>query len=121
MCHFYANPLSIFASGDCGPLDALQAEHLEAIRNTPSFRSHVERAVESGTPEDLSRAQSLIEDDEFLVATLQEKMTNRAEAMSDFLRALLIVRATGTHGKSFLGPMSTLWRTASLSRTSRLS
>ncbi|KAH6898953.1 origin recognition complex subunit 3 N-terminus-domain-containing protein [Thelonectria olida] len=101
MCHFYANPLSVFASGDCGPLDALQPEHIEAIRNTPSFRNHVEQAVEKGTTEDVSLAKSLISDDEFLVTAVRHNIENREEATSDFLRALLMVRATGTYDDEF--------------------
>jgi origin recognition complex subunit 3 len=42
MSHFYANPLSILLAGDASR-GILQSEHLEAIRNLPSFRRSVRR------------------------------------------------------------------------------
>ncbi|KPM39498.1 hypothetical protein AK830_g7090 [Neonectria ditissima] len=101
MCHFYANPLSVFVSTTSKALDALQPEHIEAIRNTASFRAHVEQSVENGAPEDLLSAKSLLEDDEYLVAAMRQSIENRQEDTSDFLRALLIVRATGAQDDEF--------------------
>jgi len=42
MCHYFANPLSIFLSPK-GELktEFIQAEHLEAIRTLPSFNVSV--------------------------------------------------------------------------------
>lgn len=101
MCHFYANPLSVFISASSQPFDGLQPEHVEATRNTTSFRDHVERAVEKGTSEDLALARSLLENDEALVAAMRQSVDNREEDASEFLRALLIVRATGAQDDEF--------------------
>ncbi|KAH7022609.1 origin recognition complex subunit 3 N-terminus-domain-containing protein [Ilyonectria destructans] len=101
MCHFYANPLSVFISTGSQPFDGLQSEHVEATRNTTSFRDHVERAVEKGTSEDLSLARSLLENDEALVTAMRQSVDNREEDASEFLRALLIVRATGAQDDEF--------------------
>ncbi len=65
MCHFFANPLSIFLSEDHDRVrKLLQPEHLEAIRTLGSFRGSVEAAVEAGL---LSHARSLLEDDQYLI------------------------------------------------------
>ncbi|KAK7423370.1 Origin recognition complex subunit 3 [Neonectria punicea] len=101
MCHFYANPLSVFVSPGSKALDALQPEHIEATRNTASFRAHVEQSVENGAPEDLASAKSLLEDDEYLITAMRQSIENRQEDTGDFLRALLIVRASGTQEDEF--------------------
>ncbi|KAI5466668.1 origin recognition complex subunit 3 N-terminus-domain-containing protein [Mariannaea sp. PMI_226] len=101
MCHFYANPLSVFLTDDYQSLDPLQLAHIEAIRNTPSVRNYIEQAVEKGTAEDLSHAKSAIEDDEYLMTTVRHDIQNRHDNTSDFLRALLIIQATGAHDEEF--------------------
>jgi origin recognition complex subunit 3 len=40
MSHFYANPLSVFMSKDID-LEDVSKEHIEALRNVPSFRKSV--------------------------------------------------------------------------------
>lgn len=65
MCHFYANPLSVLLAQQKSP----QPEHSEALRSLPSFRAHVEDAVEAGK---LKHARSLLEGDAYLA---QERMT----------------------------------------------
>src|ERR1700734_1674249 len=45
MCHFYANPISIFLTYSLDSdefLFEVQPEHLEAIRTLPSFRRRIE-------------------------------------------------------------------------------
>ncbi|KAI9770252.1 MAG: hypothetical protein M1840_003410 [Geoglossum simile] len=58
MSHFYANPLSILLAADTSH-ELLQSEHLEAIRNLPSFRSFVEKLLDEGQ---LEIVRSLLED-----------------------------------------------------------
>ena len=65
MCHFYANPVSVMLLRQKSP----QPEHNEAIRNLPSFRTHVEGAVEAGR---LKHARSLLQSDAYLS---QERLT----------------------------------------------
>ncbi len=43
MSHFYANPLSVFISEDVVSQD-VSKEHLEALRNAPSFRKLVQNS-----------------------------------------------------------------------------
>jgi origin recognition complex subunit 3 len=62
MCHYYANPLSLFTQ----PLDdasLVQGEHYEAIRNLPSFQKYVEDRLSTTSISDLQR---VLQDDDFL-------------------------------------------------------
>ncbi|KAF7558536.1 hypothetical protein G7046_g5623 [Stylonectria norvegica] len=101
MCHFYANPLSVLLSSTIAQDAILQPEHLEAIRNSGSFRLHVEQAIESETPENLDHARSLIEDDEYLLLRVRECLNGRQRWVSDFLRSLLLIQATGVQEIEF--------------------
>lgn len=87
MCHFYANPLSVLLIEDSSP----QPEHLEALRNLPSFRAHVEESVENGK---LDHARSLLEDDAYLIhqRVVTLKATMRWE--NSLLRSLALLMAT---------------------------
>lgn len=87
MCHFYANPLSTLLLQDTSP----QPEHNEALRNLPSFRTHVEDAVESGQ---LKHAQSLIEDDGYLNQELKSALKSTTRWEDDFLRSLALLVAS---------------------------
>ncbi|UNI15075.1 Origin recognition complex subunit 3 [Purpureocillium takamizusanense] len=95
MCHFYANPLSISTSLEAPQADAVQPEHMDALRTLPSFRSHVERAVELGDESSLRHARSLLEDDEYLLARLQDSNEDRRRWVERLLRALLVREAAG--------------------------
>ncbi|ROT36777.1 origin recognition complex subunit [Sodiomyces alkalinus F11] len=91
MCHFYANPLSIFAAAD----DALgkqlmQPEHLGAVRTLPSFRQAVEDAVEAGR---LGTARSLLDDDDYLRERILEIPKRREEWTLGVLRAVALLQA----------------------------
>lgn len=64
MSHFYANPLSVVLGfvDDLGSLkDVLTTEHVEAIRNVPSFRRVVERKLADS---DIAEVNKLLEDDD---------------------------------------------------------
>ena len=95
MCHFYGNPLSILLVGE-NP----QPEHLEALRNLPSFRAHVEEVIEAGNGE-LSR--SLLDDDAFLLAE-QRKTTAKVTARweTQLLRSLSLLQASGMLQDGFI-------------------
>ncbi|KAJ6783865.1 hypothetical protein PWT90_05493 [Aphanocladium album] len=100
MCHFFANPLSVLAQPGAGE-KLIQPEHLEAIRNTPSFRKHVEIAIDSGTSENLQHARSLLEDDAYLVARVQASASERGAWMDERLRSLLMLEAAGAQHGAF--------------------
>ncbi|KAK0628422.1 origin recognition complex subunit 3 N-terminus-domain-containing protein [Bombardia bombarda] len=91
MCHFYANPLSMLLAGDEKLRDCLQPQHLEAIRTLASFKNHVERAVEA---RQLNYAQSLVEDDSFLIDQTLAQQQKRQDYLTQLLRSLHLMTAT---------------------------
>ncbi|ATY63481.1 origin recognition complex subunit [Cordyceps militaris] len=101
MCHFFANPLTVLAHWEDDKYKLIQPEHLEAIRNTPSFRKHVEAAVELGTPESLQHARSLLEDDATLKERVQASIPERQAWMNERLRSLLMLEAAGAQHGTF--------------------
>ncbi|KAK4131872.1 hypothetical protein BT67DRAFT_435990 [Trichocladium antarcticum] len=100
MCHFYANPLSVLLAGD-GRLDSglVQPEHFEAVRTLDSFKAQAEAAVEA---RQLNHAQSLIEDDQYLVGLILEQEQKRREYQTQLLRSLHILAAAGLSPSSFV-------------------
>ncbi|KAH6636647.1 origin recognition complex subunit 3 N-terminus-domain-containing protein [Chaetomium tenue] len=99
MCHFYANPLSVLlADGDKLNRKLLQPEHIEAVRTLDSFQAEAEAAVDA---RQLNHAQSLIEDDEFLVAQILEQEEKRQAYLLHLLRALHLLTSTGLTSTSF--------------------
>ncbi|KAK3311265.1 origin recognition complex subunit 3 N-terminus-domain-containing protein [Chaetomium strumarium] len=100
MCQFYANPLSVLLAADSGGLDRtlLQPEHIEAVRTLDSFKAQVEAAFQA---RQLNHAQSLIEDDEYLVAQIMQQGQKRHEYLLGLLRALYLVTCTGLDTGSF--------------------
>lgn len=70
MSHFYANPLSIilgFVDDLVNLKEVLTTEHVEAIRNVPSFRRFVERKLGNG---DIAEVSKLLEDDDHVRSTV---------------------------------------------------
>ncbi|OLN88768.1 Origin recognition complex subunit 3 [Colletotrichum chlorophyti] len=93
MCHFYANPLSVFSlEDDEMNSELVQDEHLEAFRSLPSFRREVEKAIEA---KDLNLARSLLEDDDLLREKIFEIPVKRAVWATRLLRSLKLIQATG--------------------------
>ncbi|TQV95700.1 origin recognition complex subunit [Cordyceps javanica] len=101
MCHFFANPLSVLAHSGAENGELIQPEHLEAIRNTPSFRKHVEAAIESGSAENLQLARSLLEDDAALRERVDASILKRGAWMDERLRSLLLLEAAGAQHGAF--------------------
>ncbi|KAM3499200.1 hypothetical protein MY10362_007520 [Beauveria mimosiformis] len=101
MCHFFANPLSVLAHLEAEKDKLIQPEHLEAIRNTPSFRKHVEGAIETGNAEKLQYARSLLEDDSALREQVQTSALERRVWMDERLRSLLMLEAAGAQHGAF--------------------
>lgn len=87
MCHFYANPLSVLLLQESSP----QPEHLEALRNLPSFRAHVEESVETGK---LDHARSLIEDDSYLTQQRITTLKATTQWEDSLLRSLALIMST---------------------------
>ncbi|KND90156.1 Origin recognition complex subunit 3 [Tolypocladium ophioglossoides CBS 100239] len=101
MCHFYANPLGIITSLDALQSEVIQPEHIDALRNLPSFRNHVERAVQLGDDESLQHAKSLIQDDDYLLAKVRDSDKARQQWIHSILRAILVLEAAGAQRGTF--------------------
>lgn len=87
MCHFYANPLCTLLLQETSP----QPEHNEAIRNLPSFRTHVEEAVEAA---DLKHARLLLEDDAYLAQQRNAALKMTLQWEDSLLRSLVLLMAS---------------------------
>ncbi|KAJ4295694.1 Origin recognition complex subunit 3 [Collariella sp. IMI 366227] len=100
MCHFYANPLSVLLAGE-DRLDGklLQSEHIEAVRTLDSFKAQAEAALEA---RQLGHAQSLIEDDQYLVAQILEQGQKRQEYLLQLLRSLFLITSANLSSASFI-------------------
>lgn len=95
MCHFYGNPLSVLLVGG-----KPQPEHLEALRNLPSFRAHVEENIEANNVE---HSRSLLDDDTSLLAEQRKTasiITSRWEVQ--LLRSLSLLQAGGLLQDDFI-------------------
>ncbi|KAI2629738.1 origin recognition complex subunit 3 N-terminus-domain-containing protein [Hypoxylon sp. NC1633] len=92
MCHFYANPLTVFLSGNDVRDEMLQSEHFEAIRCLPSFRRCVEAAVEDG---EMEKAKSLLDDDQYLRTHIQSCIRESRDWSSNLLRKLKVFLVAG--------------------------
>jgi len=79
----------------------LQQEHLEAVRNLPSFRQIVEREVDNCTESSLRHAKSMIDDDDYLRAQVNNGYSHRHAWEDQFLRSLLILQAAGVQQGPF--------------------
>ncbi|CCE33104.1 related to origin recognition complex subunit 3 [Claviceps purpurea 20.1] len=101
MCHFYANPLSVLCSPSQQDVPPLQKEHLEALRNLPSFRQTVEREVDNCTPSSLRHAKALLEDDDYLRAQVHMGYSHRRAWEEEYLRFLLVLQAAGVQQGPF--------------------
>lgn len=95
MCHFYANPLSTLLVQGTVP----QPEHIEALRNLPSFRTHVEGAIEAGQ---LTHARNLVEDNEYLSQQLKTALQETGQWEVGFLRSLALLAATEVPQEDFI-------------------
>ncbi|KAI1143434.1 origin recognition complex subunit 3 N-terminus-domain-containing protein [Hypoxylon sp. FL0543] len=99
MCHFYANPLTVFLS-DATETEMLQAEHLEAVRYLPSVRRLVEAAIEKG---DTKQARLLLHDDHHVRLLLQGCLQDSRQWSLDVLRKLKILTAAKSLPADFTG------------------
>lgn len=97
MCHFYANPLTVFLSDDKKD-DILQEEHFEAIRCLPSFRRYVETAIEKG---EIEQARSLLDDNSQLREFLHDGIEGSRRWSLDILRKLKVLTVGGVLSTDF--------------------
>ncbi|KAI1105215.1 origin recognition complex subunit 3 N-terminus-domain-containing protein [Jackrogersella minutella] len=90
MCHFYANPLTVFLS-DSIETEMLQDEHLEAVRCLPSFRRSVETAVEKNK---VKQARLLLNNDQHLMTLLRGSLKDAHRWSLNVLQKVKILTAS---------------------------
>lgn len=104
MCHFYANALSPILEEEMS--SQIQPEHIEAIRNAPSYRLQMEKRIEL----ELADSSQVVNDSKKLFAMIDDKLvtrqsdygnTNRRHWVRCLLRALLVIEAAGALGGDF--------------------
>ena len=89
MCHFYANPLTVFLSLKAR-MSSPQSGHFEAMRSLPSFRQSIEAAIESGN---VKHAKLLMDDDGYLITHLQDCLRKSQQWVVELLRTLKYLTA----------------------------
>ncbi|KAI5210842.1 hypothetical protein E4T38_01930 [Aureobasidium subglaciale] len=87
LSHFYANALSIFLD-DSIKLADISTEHLEALRNLPSFQQHMEMLLEDG---EASAPRRLLDSDEYLLEYLKLQTTVGSESLETILSTVEII------------------------------
>ncbi|KAI4748009.1 hypothetical protein E4T50_01729 [Aureobasidium sp. EXF-12298] len=89
LSHFYANALSIFLDDNLAQAD-VSAEHIEALRNLPSFQrcSHVETLLEDG---EASIPRRLLDSNESLLEYLKEQIMIGHQALEKILSTVEMI------------------------------
>lgn len=99
MCHFYANPLSILlADLDKFSEKDLQPEHLEAIRELPSFKEHIEKLVDK---RQLDKARMLLTDNAELATYSMQQMAYAKEWITRATQSLALFAACSFRDQDF--------------------
>lgn len=96
MCHFYANALSPILYTEENGLARYQREHVEAIRNTTSYRVRMETILEQ-TPEDPEVDPQYVfgEAEKVIFKEAQPGVCGRRSWVSCALRTLLVLESAG--------------------------
>jgi origin recognition complex subunit 3 len=88
MCHFYANPISIFLTYSLDSdefLFEVQPEHLEAIRTLPSFRRRIEALLKEHKTKE---ARKLLESDKALHEEIRRTLKRKREFIIKIQQAM---------------------------------
>lgn len=88
MSHFYANAVSIFLVPTLASKD-VSKDHLEAVRNLPSFRSFARQLLDSEAP---SRLRDLLDADDSLFDFVKTYVQKGKKALAEVLEATEVVR-----------------------------
>ncbi|KAF2164497.1 hypothetical protein M409DRAFT_25374 [Zasmidium cellare ATCC 36951] len=92
MSHFYANAVSIFLSPSL-ELEDVTAQHLEAVRNLPSFRNLARQILDEG---DSGRLRDLLDNDEELFDFAKARVQEGKQGLAKILEATEVVRCLQT-------------------------
>jgi origin recognition complex subunit 3 len=93
MTHFYANPLSVLLSRPeniSEVIEAIQPEHIEAIRMLPSFRGKIEILLAEGKPQE---ARELLDSDEALLSEVRSTLGKKQAFIIKLQRKIHILAA----------------------------
>jgi origin recognition complex subunit 3 len=90
MSSYYANALSIFLDPDI-KLKSIPADHFEALRNLPSFRTWVQSILEKKS--DAERVRKLLESDEELLLETKQQIQKGKQKLCDLTTTLDVIRA----------------------------
>lgn len=94
MTHFFANPLSVFLSRpeNVGKvIEAIQPEHIEAIRMLPSFRGKIEFLLAESKPQE---ARELLESGEVLLSKVRSALEKKHAFIIKLQRKIHILAAS---------------------------
>lgn len=93
MCHFFANPLSIWSNGGPSNInDMLQPEHFNAVRTLPSFRKRIGELLDDGNT---VHARILLDDDNALLLEIQETLQATDQVLLNMLRSMHVLTKIG--------------------------
>ncbi len=84
-------------TGD-GEIEPVQPQHFEALRSLPSFRRSVEATIKTG---DVKRARLLLDNDEFLVTHLRDRLRDSRRWVARILRTLKYLSAGKASSSDF--------------------
>ncbi|KAK2873454.1 hypothetical protein FQN49_002361 [Arthroderma sp. PD_2] len=96
MAHFFANPLSVILAGE-DRLKQLQPELCEAIRNTPSFRKHVQHLLDT---KDIKSAKEMMNNNAFLTKGIFTGISNAQQRMREIISCVEWLVAVSRNVKS---------------------
>ncbi len=90
MSHFYANPLSVLSNTDDlnAFLEALQPEHLEAVRMLPSFQRKIENLLDDGM---IESARYLLDYDEGIFDEIRLALESKERRLTSLRRTMHII------------------------------
>lgn len=90
MCHFHGNPLSVFLAEDLS-ISHLNHDHLESLRNLPSFRTYVETFLHAARTQ---HVRQLLDSDDFLFQEAVQAIKAGRVQIVWLLGAIRIVQST---------------------------
>jgi origin recognition complex subunit 3 len=90
MTHYYANAISVFLNPDV-PFKLVSREHLEALRNLPSFRAHAKQMLEDN---DTKQLRGLLESDRALFDFAKQSVVDGVNTLTELIHATEVIRNT---------------------------
>ncbi|GAB7354040.1 hypothetical protein MBLNU459_g4622t2 [Dothideomycetes sp. NU459] len=92
LAHFYANAPSVFLDEGLD-ITQISKEHFEALRNLPSFQSHVETLL---VERQASLVRNLLDSNEELLLYVKKQLSDGREAVAGLVRAVDVMNVLQT-------------------------